>query len=97
MNKARYLAGLIMLALNYPFGWGGVAFGAALYLKTKNALWLAVASGFYLLSWLLLVLGFILAGTEGLRHLRFFWRRTIRRLKFLHMRINNEKNSGSPG
>ncbi len=97
MNKVRYWVGLWLLALNYPMAWAGAAVSAIFYLHTKQHYWLAIGSGFYIFSWLMLIAGFILAGSEGLQHLHFFWRRTVKRLKLLHIKVNNEKDTGSPG
>ncbi|NQU27581.1 MAG: hypothetical protein HQ528_04770 [Candidatus Marinimicrobia bacterium] len=89
--------GLILLVVNYPLGIVSLWLTGAIFIKTRAAIWLAVGGGSYLFSWLLLLTGFMLTGEEGLRRIRFFWRRTRRRIKFLHLRINDEDRSGTPG
>ncbi|MCK5329857.1 MAG: hypothetical protein KAK01_00490 [Candidatus Marinimicrobia bacterium] len=96
-HRFWFKLGLILLTVNYPLGLVSLWLTGALYIKTRAAIWLAVGGGSYLFSWLLLLVGFLLTGQEGLRRMRFFWRRTRRRIKLLHLKVNNENSTDSPG
>ncbi|MFH1853361.1 MAG: hypothetical protein ABIA75_13565 [Candidatus Neomarinimicrobiota bacterium] len=85
-NYFRYKLGMVLLAINYPVGYGGLWFCGIMFLRTKMPAWLAAAGGCYLVSWVMLAGGFFLAGQEGVRRMRFFWRRTKRRLQFIKLK-----------
>lgn len=96
-QRIRYRMGVALLALNYPVGYTGLWAAGIVFIKTRTPLWLALGAGVYLFSWVMLIAGFLLAGQEGLQQLRFFWRRTKHRLQFLRMKVDDEKDTGTPG
>ncbi len=55
-------AGLLMVALNVPVGWGGAAFCAFMGARSGSRVWYAAAGAVYVLSWAMLGLGLVLAG-----------------------------------
>ncbi len=56
---------MVLIAANYPLGWGGVIAGMVLYRKTRCKLWCLAGTGVYGLSWVMLACGIWLAGPEG--------------------------------
>ena len=54
--------GLILLALNVPVGWGGAAVCGILATAYKSNVWGIAAIAIYVLSWIMLGLGFLLVG-----------------------------------
>ena len=66
----RFLVGVILLAVNQPFGWGALVVCTVLAVKTQKTTFYLLGVGAYALSWGLLGLGLILAGPEGIPYLR---------------------------
>ncbi len=89
--------GLILLAVNYPLGYGSLWVCGIMFVKTKSIIWLSVGGGLYGLSWIMLAVGFLLAGQKGLQKLHFFIRRTRHRVNFLHLKDKDEKNTDTTG
>jgi len=58
-----------------PIGLGSVVAGGMLFATTKDPMWLRLAAGLYLFSWVLLGLGLLLAGRSGYTYAREFWHR----------------------
>jgi len=71
----RFKIGLILILLNSPFGYAGIALGVALHLKTRHAAWELLGMALYALSWGMLVVGVWMAGPEGNRQAQKFFRR----------------------
>lgn len=68
----RPFIGVILLAVNVPFGYGGAALCAMMAAghPDRQRLWLAAAGGVYALSWLMLLAGTCLAGPAVVRAFR---------------------------
>ena len=56
-----------------PIGLGGAAIGGMLFATTRDPMWLRIAAGLYLFSWVLLGLGLLLAGRSGYAYAKQFW------------------------
>lgn len=63
----RFRIGVLLLIINFPFGYIGLAIGTALFAKTHHFFWQAVGLGYYALSWAMLGLGVWMAGPAGKR------------------------------
>jgi hypothetical protein len=66
----RFRLGLVLLTTNQPLGWGALLLCAALAVKTGRKelyYWGIVAYG---LSWVMLGVGVVLAGRDGLQYAR---------------------------
>ncbi len=95
-HKFLFRAGIVLLALNVPLGWGGGAFCVFFAGWTRDKNWLTAALWVYGCSWLILGLGFLLAGRSGWQIARIFWRRR-RRLQLLrHRRARRRLNAPPP-
>ena len=79
----RAFAGLLMVALNVPVGWGGAAFCALMGAGGKSRIWYVASVAIYALSWGMLGLGLLLAGppvvTRFRKRSRSAWRAWRRR------------------
>ena len=71
-------AGLLMVALNVPVGWGGAALCAFMGAHGGSRVWYVAAGVVYALSWGMLGLGLLLAGPPVVsrfrRRCRSAWR-----------------------
>lgn len=77
----RFKIGLVLLLINTPFGYAGLAAGTALFARTGRFFWEAIGIGCYAVSWIMLGLGAWLAGPEGLRQVSDLWRKWASRFK----------------
>ena len=67
MYGEKYIQiGVLLLMCSFILGYGGLAVSVLLYLWTDNHHWLWAGSGVYGLSWIILGIGFIFSGKEGL-------------------------------
>lgn len=67
-RSLRFKIGVLLLVVNTPIGYGGVALAAVIGLKTRHpALGAALGVGIYILSWNMLGLGIWMAGPEGVK------------------------------
>ena len=71
--------GLVLLVINIPFGYGGLAAAAAVATATHQPRWLILGGACYAVSWLMLGAGFYLCGPEGMRYVRSLRDRVLRR------------------
>jgi hypothetical protein len=62
----RFLLGVILLAMNQPFGWGAVVVCTVLAVKTHRPMFYLMGPGGYALSWGMLGLGVASAGPQGI-------------------------------
>jgi hypothetical protein len=83
VHRLRFNIGLALLLLNVPIGWGGLALGGIMAVWTNRHGWLVGGIALYALSWVLMGLGFVLAGHSGWVRARAFWRR---RTRLIHLR-----------
>ena len=66
----KFWIGIILLIINQPLGWGAVLICNALMIKKQNAIFSFLGIGAYALSWVILGLGLLLAGPEGIKYFR---------------------------
>ena len=70
--------GLILVAVNVPFGWGGAAICAYFGIRSHSPAWGIASAVIYALSWGMLLLGIVLAGKDTVRtfqqHLPRAWK-----------------------
>jgi hypothetical protein len=71
----RFRIGIILLSINHPFGWGGIALCTALALHTGRREFYFYGMAAYALSWVILGLGLWLTGREGIQYLRTLYRK----------------------
>ena len=71
----KFRIGIILLAINQPFGWGVMLFCAALAVKTKKTDLYFWGIAAYALSWGMFGLGLLLTGREGIDYSRMLSRR----------------------
>ena len=64
-SSIRLRIALLLLVLNFPLGYGGIALFAAISGKTGNPRWLLGGVICYTLSWAMLFAGTVLAGTKA--------------------------------
>jgi hypothetical protein len=72
---ARFYVGIVLLAINIPVGWLGVALGGWLVATGRAPLGAWVGGGTYALSWVMLGTGAFLSGKEGVAYSRQLWTR----------------------
>ena len=77
-NPVWFKLGILLLALNYPVGYVGLLIVNLAYVEMEDTFWLTVGGGCYAFSWVMLGVGFLLAGPEGLRRVRTYWRKKIK-------------------
>jgi len=94
-HKFLFRVGIALLALNIPIGWGGGALCVFLAGLTRRRDWLLVGLWVYGLSWLVLGLGFWLAGPAGGQIARRFWHRR-RKLKNIRLRRAKRRSASLP-
>ena len=73
----RFYAGLCLIFGNTLVGYGGGAIAGAVYLHTGNILWLKLAGALYAFSWVMVGVGFLLAGPQGVRSAKALWRKLL--------------------
>ncbi len=56
--------GLLLVVLNVPVGWGGAAICACMGARSTSRFWYMAAGVIYVLSWVMLGLGLLLAGPQ---------------------------------
>jgi hypothetical protein len=71
-RSLRFKIGVFFLIVNTPFGYGGGALAAAIGVKIgKPAFGVGLGVGIYILSWIILGLGVLMAGPEGVQHVKY--------------------------
>jgi hypothetical protein len=81
MKNVKFKIGLTLLILNFPVGYGGLLATGALAARTEKSFWLLVGLGCYIVSWIMLGLGILLAGTEGVKTAKNLWLKIFKRSK----------------
>ncbi len=81
MKNIKFKTGLILLILNFPVGYGGLAVTGAIAASTEKPFWLLVGLGCYILSWIMLGAGIFLAGTEGIKTTKNIWLKIFKKSK----------------
>jgi hypothetical protein len=67
-RSLRFKIGVFLLVVNVPFGYGGGALVAAIGVKMgQPALGAGMGVGIYIISWMMLGLGILMAGPEGVQ------------------------------
>ena len=59
--------GIFLFGANFPLGIGGMAVAGIIYSKTDDKLWLWIGSGFYIFTWIMLGVSFLICGREGIK------------------------------
>ena len=67
--------GIILLVINQPFGIGSMVICNAIAFHRHNALYTYIGIGAYVLSWVMLGLGILLAGPEGFKYARLLFKK----------------------
>ena len=80
-NKKALRIGIILLIINPPLGYLGFGIGGYLCSRYDDHTYLAAASVFYIFTWIIFGVGFILAGTIGVEYAKKYWRSIIRKKK----------------
>jgi len=76
-RKIYFRIGLVLLVANVPIGYGGMAAGAVFSGITRKPIGLAFGAACYALSWAMMALGLVMAGPEGSRYAKHYWRRRL--------------------
>lgn len=81
MKSKRFVVGVVLLVINVPFGYGGMAVCAALAASHPDRVkyYTVVGGSVYALSWIMLGLGAWLAGPEGVRYSKELMRKWFKR------------------
>ena len=68
-EKYRFytLVGLLFVLLNVPLGWGGAALFSLIAAYQQKPFFYKIAGGCYVISWVMLGLGIVLAGRDTVR------------------------------
>jgi len=67
-RSLRFKIGVFLLIVNMPFGYGGGALSSAIGVKIgQPALGVGVGFGIYIISWIMLGLGILMAGPDGVQ------------------------------
>ena len=67
-RSLRFKIGVFLLVVNMPFGYGGGALASAIGVKMgQPALGVGVGFGIYIISWIMLGLGILMAGPDGVQ------------------------------
>lgn len=76
-----FKVGVILLIVNVPFGYSGVAACTAMAIANRHACWcwLLLGGGIYGLSWAMLGIGLLLTGAEGVKYVKGLRGRQLRR------------------
>ncbi len=87
-HRLLFRIGLFLVVANFPIGYGGLAFFTILatLTRTPELLWGGVLC--YLLSWVMLGVGFWLGGRPAYDYARQFWRLRQRRSRLIDLRRN---------
>ena len=75
----QFKTGVVLLVINVPFGYGGMAITAAIAAAKKQPGWLIAGGVIYGLSWLMLGLGILMAGPEGIKYVKGFRGKRLRK------------------
>ena len=62
----KFIVGMVLLLTNAIVGWCGILLCFSLFRKTSKRFYCALGSAIYLVSWVMLLLGVLLAGPEGI-------------------------------
>lgn len=89
-QKWKFKIGIFFLIINIPLGYCGIGFGVALHAKTHRFFWEYVGIGIYIFSWVILGLGALMAGPEGVRLSKEIWGKM--KSKFKKHREYNQKD-----
>ena len=76
MKPSRWFwIGIVLLTTNQPLGWGGMLICDALALKQHDTYFFYLGFLIYGFSWIMLGIGVLLAGPEGVRYSRILLER----------------------
>jgi len=64
--------GIALVALNPLVGYGGIVLSAFFYKKNKERIFLYLGGASYMLSWVMLILGTVLAGPKAIKMAKTF-------------------------
>ena len=81
----RFFTGILLLTVNQPLGWAALLICNAVALARESPFFTCLGFALYALTWVMMGLGLLLAGPEGLRYSRLLltraWRRSLRFFK----------------
>jgi len=66
----RFYIGILLLTVNQPLGWAALLICNAVALAKKSLFFSCLGFSAYALTWVMMGLGFLLAGPQGLRYSR---------------------------
>lgn len=66
-NPTAFKIGILLLIVNPPLGWLGIAIGAYIYARTGKTIYITMTTLFYLFTWAMAIAGIILAGPRGVK------------------------------
>jgi hypothetical protein len=70
-HSLKFKFGVLFLVINIPFGYGAGALAVAMEIRTGHPALAAVSgAAIYALSWVMLGLGIVMAGPEGVKLVR---------------------------
>ena len=69
--KKRFWIGVVLLLVNSPIGWGGMLICNTIALNKHDSFYSVLGVIIYIISWVMLGLGFLLAGPEGIKFYKF--------------------------
>jgi len=79
-SKHWFRLGIILLAINQPFGWGLLFLFAGIALYKQDRFYDFLGAGAYVISWIMFLLGLVLAGPRGIRYMRIGFRKIRNRV-----------------
>ena len=79
MKPSRWFCiGIVLLTTNQPLGWGAMLICDALALKHHDTNYFYLGFLIYGLSWIMLGIGVLMAGPEGVKYSRILLRRLLK-------------------
>jgi hypothetical protein len=82
ISNVRFKTGVYLIVLNIPFGQAGIVLAGLLAVRTGHkAFWAGIAVVVYALSWVMLGIGVVLSGKEGIQYAKELTRKFINRGK----------------
>lgn len=87
-HRLLFRIGLVLVVASFPVGYVGLAVFAVLAVVRENPAWLLGGAACYLLSWVIMGVGFWLGGRPAYDYARQFWHLRQRRNRLFLIRRN---------